>query len=79
MSNAVAEPEAKPARLITKMEDRGLLMLYGADLSEQALIDEYFEFRSLPNQGNGGLEPAILKTLAVSQNRRKAKASKKDK
>jgi hypothetical protein len=77
LSNAVATPETKPVRLITKPEDRGLLLLYGADLSEPALVDEYFEFRSLPNQGNGGLETAILKSLIVSQNKRKAK--KKDK
>ena len=77
MSTAVIEAPAVEARAIRDNLDRGFLTLLGADLSETALIDEYYEYRSI-FVGKGAMERANLYTLVVHQNRRKAKA-KKDK
>ena len=80
MSTAVLEPPATAKRLIKHGEDRGYLILNGADVNEDALIDEYFEYRQLSSQGPGPMEIATLRMLVVHQKRRQAKAvAKKDK
>jgi hypothetical protein len=78
LSTAVAEAPAVTSRLIRHEMDRGLLVAMKADVNEQALIDEYFEYRDTYGRP-GLLNAATIHMLVVHQNRRKAKSAKKDK
>jgi hypothetical protein len=73
LSSAVAEKPEAPARTIVHSQDLGLLRLYGADLTDRALVEEYFEYRNLPGQGPGNLDTAILKMLVVAQRKKSRK------
>lgn len=55
--------------------DKGALLHMGADVTEKALIDHYYEYRST-FQRPGPLDNATLHYLVVEQIRRKAKPAK---
>jgi hypothetical protein len=76
LSNAVLDaPAAAEKRIVRHLMDRGDLIQMGADLNDQTLIDEYFEYRETFGRP-GVLDHATLHRLVVEQNRRKAKAAK---
>jgi hypothetical protein len=72
LSSAVVEKPEAPALNITHLQDRGLLMQYGADLEDPALVKEYFEYRNT-FRGPGIMDSATLHRLAVEQRKRTAK------
>ncbi len=77
MTTAVMETPAIPARQIRHDMDRGILINMGADLKEEALLEEYFEYRNSFGGRPGPLDGGVLHMLVVHQNRRKAKAASK--
>ncbi len=77
MSTAVQEaPVVAEKPIIRHVMDKGILMQLGADVSDQVLIDEYFEYRSTFGGLPGALDRATLHRLVVEQKRRQAKAAK---
>ena len=75
MSNAVLDVPVVEKRIVRHLMDRGDLVQMGADLTDQILVDEYFEYRETFGRP-GVLDHATLHRLVVEQKRRKAKAAK---
>lgn len=73
MSTAVAEtPATTEPRAIRHVQDRGILVGFGADVNDTAMIDEYFEYRDSFGRP-GPLDMATLHRLAVESRRRATK------
>ena len=76
MSTAVQDaPKKVESRSVRHLMDRGALVQLGADLNDQVMVDEYFEYRETFGRP-GILDHATLHRLVVEQNRRQAKAAK---
>lgn len=83
MSTAVLDKPAEKSavvaaepRQIRHAEDRGVLVLFGADVTEQGLIDDYYEYRDYNAGQPGKLDRATLHGLAVEQRKRLRKKGK---
>jgi hypothetical protein len=71
----IEEPVAVEPRRIGHNQDRPVLQGFGADVTELALIEEYFEYRDTYNKP-GMLPGDTLLRLAVEQKRRLARKAK---